>query len=63
MRYEYGATVNAPSKKGPRQRLGPLIHGKFGCYAMTAAQDRGAMVALAKGNCGRVRTGADSTSG
>lgn len=64
MRYEYGATVNAPSKKGPRLRQGPFIYGKFWLLPVTRpAQDRGAMVALANGNCGRVRTGADSASG
>lgn len=27
MRYEYGATVNVPSKKGPSQRLEPFKRG------------------------------------
>lgn len=33
MQYEYGATVNAPSKKGPSLRLEPFIYGNSGCRA------------------------------
>lgn len=62
MRYEYGATVNAPSKKGPSARLEPIMNEGFSLTVWPPAlpQDRGAMVACAKGNCGRVRTDADS---
>lgn len=64
MRYEYGATVNAPSKKGPAGGWSPLFVRILSRYATTKpAQGRGAMVAFANGNCGRVRTGTDSASG
>jgi len=64
MRYEYGATVNAPCKKGPSQQLKPSIYGNFRRFrGILPVQDRGAMVACANGNCGSVRTGAASTRG
>lgn len=62
MPYEYGATVNAPSKKGSCAWQKPFIFGEIRDFAARPAQDLGAMVACANGNCGKVTTGAASTA-
>ncbi len=51
MRYEYGATVNVPSKKGFSRRLKPFFHAEISAglpfrAGVRSAQDRGAMVAF-----------------
>lgn len=60
MLYEYGAMVNAPNKKGSCVLQKPFIFGEIRSCAANPAQDRGAIVACAKGNCGRLRTVAAS---
>lgn len=61
MPYEYGAMVNAPSKKGSCVLQKPFIFGRIRVLRAKPAQDRGAIVACANGNCGKVRTDASFT--